>query len=447
MRTSRRDSFKTMLALGAGCGTLGGWQSRLAAQVKAQGSSRRLIVLWMPGGPSQMDTFDLKPGHANGGPFKELQTSVPGLKFSEHLPELGKLAEHLSIVRSMQTKEGDHSRGTYLIRTGQRPGNPLRYPAVPAALAKELTVADPSIPDYVSILPNSFINPPAFSSGFLGAGREPLTVGNAVSYDPGQALASGQAANSDPVDLRVDNLLPPDDLLPERIDRRRQFWELLEQSYGASSRGGPAATHETVYRRAMQLAESDLVEAFDLGQEPEEVRRRYGVEAFGQGCLMARRLVERGVPVVEVSLSDGPGGLSWDSHADNFNVVKRLSSRLDRAWSQLMLELKASGLLEQTTIVWMGEFGRTPQINEMGGRDHFPNAWSCVLAGAGIVGGSIVGKTSADGMEVVDRPVTAPDFLATLCRAVGVAPESENLSEDRRPIKIAEGESIKEILT
>lgn len=447
VNSSRRDSLKTMLALGAGCGVLGGWQSRLAAQVAAQGSGRRLIVLWMPGGPSQMDTFDLKPGHANGGPFQELQTSVPGMKFSEHLPELSKLAEHLSIVRSMETKEGDHSRGTYLVRTGQRPGNPLRYPAVPAALAKELTAADPSTPDYVSILPSASINPPAFSAGFLGAGREPLTVGNAVSYDTSQAPASPSADGSVPVDLRVDNLLPPDNLLRERINRRRQFWELLEQSYGASSRGGAAATHETVYRRAMQLAESELVEAFDLKQEPEKTRRRYGVEAFGQGCLMARRLIERGVPVVEIALSDGPGGLSWDSHVDNFTIVKRLSAQLDRGWSQLMLELKASGLLAQTTIVWMGEFGRTPQINQMGGRDHFPNAWSCVLAGAGVVGGSIVGQTSPDGMEVVDRPVSAADFLATLCRAVGVDPQSENFSEDQRPVKIAEGTPIQEILT
>jgi uncharacterized protein (DUF1501 family) len=150
--------------------------------------------------------------------------------------------------------------------------------------------------------------------------------------------------------------------------------------------------------------------------------------------------------VVEVALSDGPGGLSWDSHADNFNIVRRLSGQLDRGWSQLLLDLKASGLLEQTTICWMGEFGRTPQINPMGGRDHFPNAWSCVLAGAGIVGGSIVGKTSDDGMEVVDRPITAPEFLATICRAVGVDPETENLSEDRRPVKIVEAQAIDEIL-
>ncbi len=210
---------------------------------------------------------------------------------------------------------------------------------------------------------------------------------------------------------------------------------------------GAASTHDTVYRRAMKLAESDLVEAFDLKQESDEVRRRYGVEPFGQGCLMARRLIERGVPVVEVSLSDGPAGLSWDSHADNFTIVKRLSERLDRGWSQLILDLKASGLLETTTIVWMGEFGRTPQINPQGGRDHFPNAWSCVLGGGGIVGGSIVGKTSDDGMEVTDRPVTAPDLLATICSAVGIPPSTENVSDDRRPIKLSEGQPITEILS
>lgn len=445
MRTSRRNCLKTLLALGATAGGAATWPAQLAARMKAAGGNRKLIVLWMPGGPSQMDTWDLKPGHANGGPFKELKTSIPGMRFSEHLPELGKLAEHLSIVRGMQTKEGDHSRGTFLIRTGQRPGAPVRYPAVPAALAKELASADGSIPGYVSILPNSFISPPAFSAGFLGASREPLTVGQTATYDPTQPNATPTAGDG-PVDLRVDNLLPPEDLDLERIKQRKQFWNVLQESYGAARRGGPASTHDTVYRRAMQLAESDLVEAFDLQQEADDVRRDYGVDSFGQGCLMARRLIERGVPVVEVSLSDGLGGLSWDTHADNFSSVKSLSERLDRSWSHLMRDLKSSGLLEETTIVWMGEFGRTPQINDMGGRDHFPTAWSCVLAGAGVVGGSVIGKTSEDGMEVVDRPVTAPDFLATLCHAVGVDPETENMSDDRRPIKIMEGAPIDEIL-
>jgi hypothetical protein len=443
--TNRRNCLKTMCALGAQAGAVTAWPSRLAAQIKSSGSQKRLIVLWMPGGPSQMDTFDLKPGHANGGPFQELATSVPGIRFSEHLPSLGKLAEHLSIVRSMQTKEGDHSRGTFLLRTGQRPGAPVRYPAFPAALAKELSGADESVPQYVSILPNSFINPPAFSAGFLGASREPLTVAGAAAFSPAQIGPSTSPGDS-PVDLHVDNLLPPDGLDRERLGRRIEFWDLLQQSYGAQTRAGAPSTHDTVYRRAMRLAESDLVEAFDLRKESDAIRQRYGVGAFGQGCLMARRLIERGVPVVEVALSDGPAGLGWDSHTDNFATVKRLSGVLDRGWSQLILDLKSSGLLATTTLVWMGEFGRTPQINAMGGRDHFPNAWTCVLAGGGIVGGSVVGKTSDDGMEVTERPVSASDFLATVCRAVGVNPEQENISDDRRPIKLAEGHPLEEIV-
>ncbi len=448
MATNRRNCIKTMLALGATTGLAAAWPSQLAAMMRLANTRRHLIVLWMPGGPSQLDTFDLKPGHANGGPFKELKTSIPGFQFSEHLPELGKLAEHLCLVRGMQTKEGDHSRGTYLVRTGQRPGAPLRYPSIPSAIAKELSSkGDQAVPGYVSILPNSFINPPAFSSGFLGASREPLTVAGAPTYDPTAGVPTTDAAATDrPVDLKVDNLLPPPELELGRIKRRREFWDLLQQSYGAPQRMGSAATHDTVYRRAMQLAESELVDAFDLSRETDDTRRSYGNDSFGQGCLMARRLIERGVPVVEVALSDGLGGLTWDTHADNFAQVKQLSERLDRSWSRLMHDLKALGLLELTTIAWMGEFGRTPQINSNGGRDHFPNAWSCVLAGAGVVGGSIVGKTSEDGMEVSDHPVTAADFLATMCKAVGVSPDTENYSEDRRPVKIVEGTPIAEAL-
>lgn len=445
MQTNRRACLRNMLALGAVAGGLSSWPSQLARAMNAVKTGRQLILLWMPGGPSQLDTFDLKPGTTNGGPFQGAQTKVPGLHFSEHLSKLGQYAEHLSIIRSMQTKEGDHSRGTYLLRTGQRPGAPIGYPAIPAALSKELASEDPSIPGYVSILPNVFINPPAFSAGFLGASREALTVGSTSTFNPNQ-VAQAPSGFEQPANLRVDNLTPQSFLNKERVERRKAFWNMLQDSYGAPTRVGAAATHDTVYRRAMKLAESSLVEAFDLDREPMETRRRFGFDPFGQGCLMARRLIERGVAVVEVSLSDGPGGLSWDSHTDNFSTVQRLSERLDRSWSELISDLKERGMLERTTFAWMGEFGRTPQINAQGGRDHFPNAWTCILGGAGIQGGSIIGKTSADGMEVIDRPVAAADLLATLCKAVGVDPELENINEDRRPVKISEGIPITEIL-
>lgn len=443
---NRRDCLRSMLASGAACGLSGSWASQLGAAMRDSKKQRHLIVLWMPGGPSQMDTFDLKPGHANGGSFKEIETSVPGLRFSEHLPRLAKLAQHLALVRSMQTKEGDHSRGTFLVRTGHRPGAPVKVPSLPAALSQELTASNPEIPDYVSILPNSFINPAAFSAGFLGAGREPLTVGGSSTYDP-NGLPSGPAApaSDEPANLRVDNLLPPDDLNETRLNRRKAYWDLLQSRYGAAARPGAPATHDTVYRRAMQLAESPVSTAFDLTKEKDATRRGYGNSPFGQGCLLARRLIEQGVPVVEVSLS-GASPLGWDSHVDNFKIVQSLSEQLDLGWSQLMLELEERGLLESTTIAWMGEFGRTPQINPQGGRDHFPDAWSCVLGGGGIKGGAIIGKTSDDGKEVVDRPVTVPEFLATIATACGVDPHKENISDERRPFKIVDGKPIEELL-
>ncbi len=443
---NRRDVLRSIVATSAACGLSSSWAGQLAAAMRTSGKQRHLIVLWMPGGPSQMDTFDMKPGHANGGSFKEIETSVPGLRFSEHLPRLSKLAHHLALVRSMQTKEGDHSRGTFLVRTGHRPGAPVKVPSIPAALSQELSAANPEIPDYVSILSNSFINPAAFSAGFLGAGREPLTVGGSNTYDPSGLPNAAAANNSDePANLRVDNLLPPDDLNEKRLTRRKAYWDLLQARYGAANRPGAPATHDTVYRRAMKLAESQISSAFDLTREKDEVRRAYGVSPFGQGCLLARRLIEEGVPVVEVSLS-GSNPLGWDTHIDNFKAVQALSQQLDAGWSQLMIELEERGLLESTTIAWMGEFGRTPQINPQGGRDHFPDAWSCVLGGGGIKGGAIIGKTSADGKEVTDRPVTVPEFLATLTAACGVDPHKENISDERRPFKIADGKPIEELI-
>ena len=186
-------------------------------------------------------------------------------------------------------------------------------------------------------------------------------------------------------------------------------------------------------------------EAFDLSKEPEKLREEYGRTVFGQGCLMARRLIERGVAFVEVSLGTSSGGPGWDTHSDNFNAVQRLSTDLDAGWATLMKDLKDRGLLESTTIIWMGEFGRTPQINGNAGRDHFPGAWSAVLAGGGIAGGQAYGKTSEDGMEIVDGEVDEEDLLSTLCHALGLKGAS-NMAPSGRPIPLAEGKAIEAVL-
>src|SRR6185437_14181693 len=190
--------------------------------------------------------------------------------------------------------------------------------------------------------------------------------------------------------------------------------------------------------------------AFNLDEEPPILRDAYGRNLFGQGCLLARRLVERGVPFVEVTLANVPGSntFGWDTHQQNFQAVRRLSEVLDPAWGTLMEDLKQRGLLDSTLIVWMGEFGRTPKINNGKGRDHYPNAWSTVLAGGGIKGGQAFGKTSADGMTVETRPVSVSDFLATICLALGIDPRKQNNSNVGRPIRIADkgAQPIKEIL-
>ncbi len=404
----------------------------IAAETKLQ---RHCILLWMAGGPSQIDTFDMKPRHANGGEFQEISTSVPGLKFSEHLPRLATCADRLAIVRSVSTKEGDHARGTYLVRTGQRPGADLKYPAIGSALAKALGDRESRLPAYFSFDPFVALNPDAYSSGFLG---------------PEYAAAAVSAREPEPgafAELTVENLGLPPGLDASNADARREVWQALQAEFIKLHPGASPLAHDTAYRRAFRMMDSEATAAFDLSQESVKVRESYGRGSFGQSCLAARRLIERGVPLIEITLGGAnAGGLGWDTHVNNFEVVKQLSSQLDAGWAALMDDLQDRALLDRTTILCIGEFGRTPVINDQGGRDHFPGAWSCVFAGGGIKGGQAYGRTTEDGREVAEDPVDVADLLATLCHAVGVDPNTENYTADGRPVRISEGEPIQPIL-
>ena len=418
-----------------------GWLPRLAAQVAASPQRQhQCILLWMTGGPSQTDTFVMKPGHANGGEFKEIATSSTGLRFSEHLPKLALHGDKLVPVRSLSTQEGDHDRGTYMMRTGYEPRGPVRYPSIGASLAKELGDSSDTALNFVSISPYRTLNPAAFGSGFLGPKHAPLTVGatdNVQAQNPTDGFA----------ELRVDDLEPARGTGKTRLSKRLELWRMLQDGFLSSHRTSSPVAHDTVYRKALKLMDSDIARAFDVEEESENVRDAYGKGRFGQGCLMARRLMERGVSFVEVSLgSFNAAAAGWDTHANNFAAVKALSQELDSGWATLMSDLEERGLLESTTILWMGEFGRTPTINDNAGRDHFPRAWTCVFGGGGIKGGQAYGKTSEDGGEVVDGEAKEGDVLATLCSALGVAPDHENISEQGRPIKITDGTPIKEIL-
>jgi hypothetical protein len=444
LQLSRREWLR-LSAAGVLGGSMSGWLESLAATAATNPERKRAcILLWMNGGPSQMDTFDLKPGHKNGGPYKEIATSVPGMKFSEHLPRLAKQAKHLALLRSMATKEGDHSRATYYMRTGYLPQGPVQYPPIGSTLSKELANPSAALPGFVSIAPVPFLSPAAYTPGFLGPEYAPLIVGN-------QNYGFGQPQPDYDKTLKVEDLQPPGEIKQPREDARIELLQGLQRDFVAKHPGVPALSHQSAYERAVRLMRTAAGKAFDLKDEPPKLRDRYGRNLFGQGCLLARRLVERGVPFIEVTLSSVPGnnGIAWDTHQQNFELVKKLSEVLDPAWATLLEDLDQRGLLDTTLVVWMGEFGRTPQINPQQGRDHFANAWSTVLAGGGVKGGSIYGKTSPDGMTVKDNPVTVPNFLATVASAVGVDPTKQNMSNVGRPIRIADAGSkpIKEVLS
>jgi hypothetical protein len=425
-----RRNFLSLAALSAS-----GWLPALAAAAADNPQRKRsCILLWMNGGPSQTDTFDLKPGHPNGGPIKEIDTAVPGIRIGEHLPKVAAQMKHMALVRSMSTKEGDHSRAMFLMRTGTLPQGAIEFPTLGSLVAKELANEKAEIPSYISIAPQRFSSLASFSAGFLGPKYAPLLI----------ADGAGNLGNNQNLDeqLKVQDLAPANGVKIEQSDERVGLLQQVEGKFLAQRPGIATASHREAYDQAVRLMKSEATKAFDLRKESDKLRDRYGRTIFGQSCLLARRLVEKGVPFIEIGLNN------WDTHNNNFDQVKNLCGTLDPAWATLIEDLKEHGLLDTTLVVWMGEFGRTPKINNQKGRDHFPNAWSTVLCGGGIKGGQVVGKTSKDGMTIDDRPVTTPDLLATVCLALGIDPEKQNMSNVGRPIRIVDkaAKPLKEVL-
>jgi hypothetical protein len=388
----------------------------------------------MNGGPSQLDTFDLKPGHANGGPFQEIATDVPGIRLSEHLPAMARWASRLAIVRSMSTKEADHGRASYLVRTGYAQQGAVQYPTFGSLIAKELGQAEAALPNFISIAPYRIANKSAYGSGFLGPRFAPFLVGDVTREMSQRQEAAGYLDA-----LQVADLKPSLPLPDARRAARLDLHNWLEKRFADERPDIPAQSHQTSYQRALRLMQTSAAAAFDLNEGPAKLRDAYGRSLFGHGCLLARRLVQRGVPFVEVSLGGvASGGMGWDCHVGNFDTVRRLCAVLDPAWSTLMQDLDDHGLLDSTLVIWMGEFGRTPHINGAAGRDHYPLAWSAVLGGGGIRGGQVVGRTSDSGATVEDRPISVPELLATACRALGIDPHATNPSNVGRPIHLVD---------
>src|SRR5262245_37558010 len=296
---SRRDLLKFSAAgvLGVSGVSASGWLGSLAQAAGMKERVRSCILLWMSGGPSQIDTFDLKPGHENGGPVKEIQTAVPGIRVSEYLPQVARRMKEMALIRSMSTREGDHSRGTYLMRTGYLPQGPVQYPTLGSLVSKELSADDAELPGFVSIGPYRFLSPAAYGSGFLGPKYAPLVVGDGNNF-----FVAQQGNNAYEQYLRVQNLDRAGSVSADQFDARLNLLTTLEDEFSAERPDLAPRSHQSAYQQAVRMMKGKARKAFNLDDETSQIRDSYGRNAFGQGCLLARRLVEQGVPFVEVSL-------------------------------------------------------------------------------------------------------------------------------------------------
>lgn len=374
--------------------------------------AKHLVLLWMNGGPSHIDTWDPKAGKT-AGPHKAIKTSVPGLVICEHMPELARMANKLAVIRGMTSKEGNHVRANYLLHTGYAPNPSVEHPSFGAWMSKRLGEPTSGLPSFVSL------NGASHGGGFFGVQYGPFVVQN------GGAMPADIAPAVD----------------AQRFQARQRLLSDLEEGFAKQTGDVKVDGRRELYAKADRLMHAASIEAFDVTKEPESVQKSYGASAFGKACLTAARLVSSGVRCVEVTL-DG-----WDTHRDGAQRTKRLMGDLDPAMSGLLADLERRGKLSETLIVWMGDFGRTPRINATEGRDHYPAAWSAVLAGAGIRKGVVHGETDAEGGRVVKDAVTVPDLLATIATPLGLSPDDTAMSPAGRPISLTDsGAPVKRLL-
>ncbi len=391
-----------------------GWLSAIG--VHADDLKKRnaaCILVWLGGGPSQFETWDPKPGTENGGKTKAIATAVSGIKIAEHWPKVAEVMKDAALIRSLTSKEGNHERATYQLHTGRAPSGAIKHPNIGSVVAQELGAPAAELPNFVSV--GETVGP-----GFLGVSAAPFVVNN-----PGELPAN--------VAMTVAS---------QRMTRRLALLKEQDADFAKIGAGEISAGHQGLYDQAARMVMSPKLKSFDLKNESDKMRDAYGRNSFGQGLLMARRLVESGVPFIEVR----KGG--WDTHEGVFERVPRLAGEVDLGLAQLIRDLKSRGMLDRTLVVCMGEFGRTPKVNNKAGRDHYPKAFSALVAGCGIKGGRSIGKTNDNGTEVADRPVSVPDLFQTFCKALAMNPASEMVTPQGRPIKtVDEGKPVNELFS
>ena len=410
---TRRDFAAKTASSMLGVGLLGNFASN-AARAAFEGSSKlrqvatakNVIYLYMSGGQSHMDTWDPKEGVETAGPTKPIKTSADGVRISEYLPLTSKQMHHGTVINSLSSTQGAHEQGNYMMHTSYELRGTIRHPAMGAWLNVFQGGGNTTLPNFVFI-GNDSRHPGA---GFFPAAHSPLYVNN-----PENGLKN------------IRSSVPEDKFM-----KRMALADELDKDFRATYPHRNVKAYADMYDDAMAMMKSEDLKAFDLTQEAPDVRAAYGKEAFGQGCLLARRLVERGVRFVEVSL----GG--WDTHNANFVRVPELCDILDKGLASLIADLNSRGLLEETLVVLTSEFGRTPDINQNVGRDHYPKAFSAVMFGGGVRGGYVYGKTDKEGREVVENKVKIQDFNASIGYALGLPLDQVVFSPSKRPFTVAD---------
>lgn len=398
--------------------------------------AKKCILIWLDGGPSHLETFDLKPDAPAEvrGPFKPIASTVPGTHICELLPKTAAILDKVAILRSVTSPLGEHNFGAHYLLTGYKPTPVVEYPSFGSVVA-HLRESQAVLPRHIAV-PNFRVGGgKQAGQGFLPTATRPFAVGG----DPAKGDFS----------VRDLDFYPGVDA--ERIERRRKFLAALDGfSQKVESADNPPTDPE--FEQAYRLVTSrEAKEAFELSREPAAVRERYGPRTIGQSCLLARRLVERGVPFVTVN------NTGWDTHQNLYTQLKEgytgakvsvgLVPSLDLALSGLVSDLAERGMLDETLVVVMGEFGRTPKLNISGGRDHWPRVFSVALAGGGIPGGQVVGTSDAVGEGPKDRPITPADLAHTIYKLLGIDPAHTLYTSDGRPVLVnADGQPIRELL-
>jgi Protein of unknown function (DUF1501) len=400
------------------------WSDVLALRARAAAPAPKdisIIHILLSGGMSHIDTLDMKPEARAEfrGAFKPIETNVPGIRICEHLPLMARQADKYTIVRSMTHKNAVHEKASYLVLSGHEPIATVHHPSIGAVIVKELGVRN-ELPPYVSI--------PGMTGLWEGAGVIPAKYAPFETGDPNDPKFS------------VRDIKLPMDVDWERMDRRNSLLSLVDGEFRRFDASGIFETVDSFQKTAYELIRSPRAKrAFEIQEEPEKTRERYGKTSLGQGALLARRLVENGVRFVTVS----NGYYKWDHHAKVFeSLSEKYLPELDRAFSALIEDLHQRGMLDTTLVIMTGEFGRTPEVNVNAGRDHWPNVFSLVIAGPGVPGGQVWGSSDSEGAQVRDNPVEIPDLIATIYQKVGIDYQKEYVSNIGRPFKLADGKPL-----